>query len=236
MRESAPSRMVSARLRSARDEHLWGSHGIRRDERLRPCGVECLPEGGLLLVRATSRPTSRSGAGGEGRPGRLGRVREGSCHEQVGWVLEKAFDGGVTLTFRPALRSVRPDSVLRRVSSRHPSVKHLSDLRRLSLEDCDASRRSGLGWAIGSAAEGPASSIAMTGAEVTTTVSGGVTRIGRRHRQCRVRGDGAVRRCGRVNLRCAAGDWIGKSRRWRPGREHGAGRAALRADLVGVQA
>jgi hypothetical protein len=96
-------------------------------------------------------------------------------HEQADWVLEKAFDGGMALTFRPALRTVRPDSVVQRVSSRHPSVKKLSDLRGLSLEDCDTLRRSGLGWTIASAAEGAASSIAVTGAEVSATVSGGVT-------------------------------------------------------------
>ncbi len=96
-------------------------------------------------------------------------------HEQADWVLEKAFDGGMALTFRPALRTVRPDSVVRRVSIRHPSVENLSDLRGLSLEECDTLRRSGLGWTIGSAAEGAASSIAVTGAEVSTTVSGGVT-------------------------------------------------------------
>ena len=95
-------------------------------------------------------------------------------HEQADWVLEKAYNGGMALTFRPALRTVRPDSVVRRVSIRHPSVENLSDLRGLSLEECDALRRSGLGWTIGSAAEGAASSIAVTGAEVSTTVSGGV--------------------------------------------------------------
>lgn len=67
-------------------------------------------------------------------------------HEQADWVLDKAFDGGMALTFRPALRTVRPDSVVRRVSARHPSVTKLSDLRGLSLEECDMLRRSGLGW------------------------------------------------------------------------------------------
>jgi hypothetical protein len=96
-------------------------------------------------------------------------------HEQADWVLEKAFDGGMALTFRPALRTVKPDSVVRRVSIRHPSVENLSDLRGLSLEECDALRKSGLGWTIGSAAEGAASAIAVTGAEVSAAVSGGVT-------------------------------------------------------------
>jgi hypothetical protein len=96
-------------------------------------------------------------------------------HEQAGWVMEKAFDGGMALTFRPALRTVRPESVVRRVSKRYPWVGKLSDLRELSLEECDELRRSSLGWAMASAVEGAASSIAVTGAEVSTTVSGGTT-------------------------------------------------------------
>jgi hypothetical protein len=47
-------------------------------------------------------------------------------------------------------------------------VENLSDLRGLSLEECGGLRRSGLGWTIGSAAEGAASSIAVTGAELST--------------------------------------------------------------------
>jgi hypothetical protein len=96
-------------------------------------------------------------------------------HEQADWAMGKAFDGGMALTFRPALRTVRPESVVRRVSKRHPSVENLSDLRGLSLEECDGLRRSGLGWTIGSAAEGVATSLMVTGAEVAATVSGGVT-------------------------------------------------------------
>jgi EcsC protein family len=95
--------------------------------------------------------------------------------EHADWIIEKAFDGGMALTFRPALRTVRPESVVRRVSKRHPSVEKASDLRRLSLEECDELRRSGVGWTIGSAAEGAATSLMVTGAEVSATVSGGVT-------------------------------------------------------------
>jgi len=104
-------------------------------------------------------------AGYEKMPGR----------DQADWVMEKAFDGGMALTFRPALRTVRPEAVVRRVSKRHPSVEKLSDLRGLSLEECDELRRSGLGWTVGSAAEGAATSLMVTGAEVSATVSGGVT-------------------------------------------------------------
>jgi hypothetical protein len=89
--------------------------------------------------------------------------------------MEKAFDGGMALTFRPALRTGRPESVVRRVSKRHPSVENLRDLRGLSLEECDELRRSGLGWTIGSAVEGAATSLMVTGAEVSATVSGGAT-------------------------------------------------------------
>jgi EcsC protein family len=95
--------------------------------------------------------------------------------EHADWIIEKAFDGGMALTFRPALRTVRPESVVRRVSKRHPSVEKVSDLRGLSLEECDELRRSGVGWTIGSAAEGAATSLMVTGAEVSATVSGGVT-------------------------------------------------------------
>ena len=113
----------------------------------------------------TGKASKAITAGYEKMPGR----------EQADWVMEKAFDGGMALTFRPALRTVRPEAVVRRVSKRHPSVKDLSDLRGLSLEECDELRRSGLGWTVGSAAEGAATSLMVTGAEVSATVSGGVT-------------------------------------------------------------
>jgi EcsC protein family len=117
-------------------------------------------------VRELTEKASRAiTAGCEKMPGR----------EQADWVMEKAFDGGMALTFRPALRTVRPEAVVRRVSKRHPSVEDLSDLRGLSLEECDELRRSGLGWTVGSAAEGAAASLMVTGAEVSATVSGGVT-------------------------------------------------------------
>jgi hypothetical protein len=61
------------------------------------------------------------------------------------------------------------------VSKRHPSVEKVSDLRGLSLEECDGLRRSELGWTIGSAVEGAVTSLMVTGAEVSATVSGGAT-------------------------------------------------------------
>lgn len=117
------------------------------------------------LRELTGKASKAITAGYEKMPGR----------EQADWVMEKAFDGGMALTFRPALRTVRPEAVVRRVSKRHPSVEDLSDLRGLRLEECDELRRSGLGWTVGSAAEGAATSLMVTGAEVSATVSGGVT-------------------------------------------------------------
>lgn len=40
--------------------------------------------------------------------------------EQADLVMEKAFDGGMALTFRPAVRTVRPGVVVRRVSGSFP--------------------------------------------------------------------------------------------------------------------
>ena len=112
--------------------------------------------------------------------GKLGEVVSSGyekmpLHDQADWILEHAFNGALAVTFRPALRSVRPETVIKRVETRHPSVQRLSDLRALKLEDCDHLRRSGLALTLASAAEGAASSIAVTGAEISTTVSGGTT-------------------------------------------------------------
>lgn len=145
---------MSAYDRTARDACLKAVYDSRA-QRLVPSRVR------VLAGKAGKAIT----AGYEKMPG----------HEQADWVMEKAFDGGMALTFRPALRTVRPEAVVRRVSKRHPSVENLSDLRGLSLEECDELRRSGLGWTIGSAAEGAATSLMVTGAEVSATVSGGVT-------------------------------------------------------------
>jgi hypothetical protein len=98
-----------------------------------------------------------------------------AVREQADWVMEKAFDGALSVTFEPALRSVNRDALVRRASSSTASVRELSDLRTLSLRECDQLRRSGLPLTLASAAEGAASSIAVTGAEVSTTVSGGTT-------------------------------------------------------------
>lgn len=49
-------------------------------------------------------------------------------HEQADWVLEKAFDGALAVTFRPALRTVKPETVAWRVAKVHESVQKLTDL------------------------------------------------------------------------------------------------------------
>lgn len=96
-------------------------------------------------------------------------------HDQADWLLEKAFDGAMVVTFRPALRSVKPEAMVKRAAKRHPDVVELKDLHSLELQDCDKLRRSRLGLTVATAAEGGASSLAVTGAEVATTVSGGTT-------------------------------------------------------------
>ncbi|GAB4010706.1 EcsC family protein [Nocardioides ultimimeridianus] len=96
-------------------------------------------------------------------------------HDHADRLLEKAFDGAMAVTFRPALRSVSSTSMVKRAAKRHPEVVELKDLRELLLADCDRLRRSRLGLTLATAAEGGASSLAVTGAEVATTVSGGTT-------------------------------------------------------------
>ncbi|GAB3116568.1 hypothetical protein GCM10027055_26240 [Janibacter alkaliphilus] len=95
--------------------------------------------------------------------------------DQAEWVMEKAFDGAMAVTFRPALRSVRPTAMINRAQERHPEIGELSDPRSLSLVDCDKLRRSRAGLTVATAAEGGGSSLAVTGAEIATTVSGGTT-------------------------------------------------------------
>lgn len=96
-------------------------------------------------------------------------------HDQADWVLEKAFDGAIAVTFRPALRSVKPATTVKRAVKRHPDIVELTDLRSLDLKDCDKLRPSRVGLTVATAAEGGASSLAVTGAEVATTVSSGTT-------------------------------------------------------------
>lgn len=83
----------------------------------------------------------------------------------------KAFDGMKAVTFDPALRSVDARKALERHGVTSPE-----ELRTLDLRDVDRTRRGVRTLYTGMAmAEGGGSALAVTGAEVSATVSGGVT-------------------------------------------------------------
>ncbi|NPC99114.1 EcsC family protein [Nocardioides sp. zg-DK7169] len=88
-------------------------------------------------------------------------------------VAENVFEGTLALTFQPALRSTRPDAIVKRYAKRHPDVRTLKHVRELSLEDRDAMRPPKFRYAAASAGEGAATALAVTGAEVSRTVKGG---------------------------------------------------------------
>ncbi len=90
-------------------------------------------------------------------------------------IVEKTLNGTLELTFNPALRSASVQSALRGYQKKHGNVFSLEDLKKLDLEHLDRfRRRKGLYVTI-SAAQGTATSLAVTGAVVSSTVSGGVT-------------------------------------------------------------
>ncbi len=90
-------------------------------------------------------------------------------------IVEKTLNGTLELTFNPALRSANAQKALEGYRSRHEDVHDLEDLKKLDLEHLDRFRRR-KGWYVTtSAAQGTATSLAVTGTEVSTTVSGGVT-------------------------------------------------------------
>ena len=95
--------------------------------------------------------------------------------EQLRDIVERVLDGSLELTFQPALRSVRPERTVRRFARRHPSVKSMDDIRGLELRDCDDFVPPRTGYTLAAGAQGSATALAVTGAEVSTTVSGGTT-------------------------------------------------------------
>lgn len=90
-------------------------------------------------------------------------------------IMGKTLDGALSLTFRPAMRTVSSKQVTRRYAKRHPEVTSFSDIRGLPLETRDSMVKSGLAYTFASAGGGAATALAITGAEVSATVSGGVT-------------------------------------------------------------
>jgi hypothetical protein len=89
--------------------------------------------------------------------------------------VEKAFEGSLALTFQPALRSTRPEAIVTRYAKAHPAVRTLVQVRELPLEGRDAVRPPKFRYTAVSAAGGGLTALAVTGAEVASTVTGGTT-------------------------------------------------------------
>ncbi len=89
--------------------------------------------------------------------------------------VERAFQGTLALTFQPALRSTSPAGTVKRYAKKHPSVRTFKDVRELSLEQRDAMLPPKLGYTAASAGQGAMTAVAVTGAEVATTVTAGTT-------------------------------------------------------------
>ena len=94
---------------------------------------------------------------------------------QVKDIVERSLAGTLDLTFRPALRSASPDAVVKELQKKFSEVDGLKDFHSLDLEELDrVLQRKGSYTAV-SALQGAGTSLAVTGAVVSTTVSGGVT-------------------------------------------------------------
>jgi len=90
-------------------------------------------------------------------------------------IVERTMNGTLELTFNPALRSASAESALRGYQERHEGISSLEDLKKLDLIELDRFRRR-KGWYVTvSAAQGTATSLVVTGTEVSTTVTGGAT-------------------------------------------------------------
>lgn len=127
------------------------------------------PEEKRFLPAGARRGISR---GADKLSGRLADLPGGA---QAREVVTKVFEGTLTLTFLPALRSARPDAVIRRCARTCPDVASLEDVRRLPLEARDRNQPSKTLYAGIAAAQGGATAFAVTGAEVATTVSAGTS-------------------------------------------------------------
>ncbi|WP_328999493.1 EcsC family protein [Kribbella sp. NBC_00709] len=90
-------------------------------------------------------------------------------------IVERVFEGTLALTFQPALRSTRPASIVKRYAKQHPETRTHEHIRALPLEDRDAMLPPKFGYTLGSAGQGAATALAVTGAEVATTVTAGTT-------------------------------------------------------------
>lgn len=88
--------------------------------------------------------------------------------------VEAVFHGTLNVTFLPALQSASATRTVAKYAKRHPEVRSLEDVQGLPLRTRDQMVPAKAGYTLASAGQGGATAIAVTGAEVATTVSGGV--------------------------------------------------------------
>lgn len=105
----------------------------------------------------------------------VARVGDLPGADSVKDIVERAFEGTLALTFQPALRSVSPEATVKRFALRHPHVTTHQQVRELSLEHRDAMLPPKFGYTAASAGQGAMTALAVTGAEVATTVTAGTT-------------------------------------------------------------
>lgn len=90
-------------------------------------------------------------------------------------IVEKGMNGAFELTFVPALQSANIDGALKGYRKKHDAVETIEDIKNLDVKELDRFRRNKVWYVAGSAAQGSAVSLAITGTTVSTTVSGGAT-------------------------------------------------------------
>src|SRR3954447_10947840 len=95
--------------------------------------------------------------------------------EKVKGIVEGTLTGTLELTFNPALRSVSAEKVLAAYQRENPDIRSADDLKSLDLKDFEGFRRRRGHYVAVSAVQGAGTSLAITGAEVSTTVTGGAT-------------------------------------------------------------
>lgn len=149
---------------SAYDHKVWTSLGdqvlAKQERRFK------VPEG---VKRASKKVTGRTGQAWESLPG----------HAQLAARVEQALEGFRAVTLDPALASVRQRRVLDAYDKEYGvSLDNLSDIRNLRLEQCDrVVPNLRFIYSVGSGLEGAGASLAITGAEVSASVSGGTTTV-----------------------------------------------------------
>ena len=98
-------------------------------------------------------------------------------NERIETMFAQALSGLQQATLDPAMRSVRTDRVLKAYNKRdHGTFNRLEDVRALDLRYCDeAIPHLRLIYSLGAGVEGAATSLAITGAEVASSVSNGAS-------------------------------------------------------------